>query len=275
VPASEVVPGEQLGIGRTAEVFALGPDRVVKVIRPGFPEGLGAAEAAAAARVSKTMAAAPRFFGASRVEGRYALIYERISGTSMLDRLSARPWLVVNLARAFAGLHVAMHESDGTGLPTLKDAYAHAIDQAVTHLGGKATAVVMRRLAALPDATAICHGDMHPGNVLLTPNGPVVIDWLTATSGPPAADIARSLFLLRDAAVPEVAPAVERAAISLVRRVFAARYLTEYRRRGSLDPDVVARWRLPVLAARLSEVIEKERTDLLAAIDAELAASPR
>jgi len=40
-----------------------------------------------------------------------------------------------------------------------------------------------RHLAALPDGNALCHGDLHPGNVLLTERGPVIIDCSAATRG--------------------------------------------------------------------------------------------
>jgi aminoglycoside phosphotransferase (APT) family kinase protein len=269
----EVVIGERLGIGRTAEVFAVGDEQVAKVLRPGFPDGLGAAEAAAAALVGAAVAAAPRFYGHTRVAGRYALIYERVSGQSMLDRLSSRPWLVGRLARQFAALHVAMHASDGAGLPDHTGYYRAMIERAGSHLDLKARAAVLQRLAALPDGTAICHGDMHPGNVLMTTTGPVVIDWLTAGSGPPAADVARTLFLLRGAAIPTEIPAIQRVLIAQVRRWFAAGYLREYRRLGPLDEREVERWRLPILAARLGEEIEAERAPLLALIERELAAS--
>ena len=262
--------GERLGIGRTAEVYALGEDRVVKVIRRGFSDGLGEAEAKAAALVGKAVSAAPRFFGSTRVDGRYALIYERLTGVSMLDRLTARPWQVAHLARDFAALHVAMHASDGTGLPGYKQSCGRMIERAGPHLGQAAQAAILRRLAALPDGTAVCHGDMHPGNVLVTRTGPVVIDWLTAGIGPPAADVARTLFLLRDAAIPADVPLIERAGISLVRRRFAARYLAAYRRLGGFDPHEVERWRLPVLAARLGEEIDAERASILALIEREL-----
>ena len=34
----------------------------------------------------------------------------------------------------------------------------------------------------------LCHGDVHPGNVLVTANGPVLIDWDLLCMGPPAWD---------------------------------------------------------------------------------------
>ena len=91
--------GERVGIGRTAEVFAWGADRVVKLLLPGFPDEIGEAEAAAAALVGANLEAAPRFFGSTRIDGRYGLIYQRLNGPSMLDRVSSRPWLMRRYAK--------------------------------------------------------------------------------------------------------------------------------------------------------------------------------
>ncbi len=277
-PAGDAAPGGEdigarLGIGRTAEVYAWGDDRVVKVLRPGFADGLGEAEAAAAAAAGRAVAAAPRFFGTTRVDGRYALVYQRLTGPSMLQRLAARPWQVARLGREFGALHASMHGSDGAGLPDHKAYYRRMIERAGAHLPPDARAASLEQLAALPDGSAICHGDMHPGNVLMTPTGPVIIDWLTAGMGPPAADVARTMFLLRSSAIPVELPAVQRLAIGQLRRWFAAGYLGEYRRLRALDDRQLVLWRLPILAARLGEEIEVERAPLLALIERELAAS--
>ncbi len=256
-------------------MFAWGGDRVVKVLRPGFADGLGEAEAAAATLVGRAVAAAPRFFGTARVDGRYALVYQRVTGPSMLDRLSARPWLVERLGRQCGALHASMHAADGGGLPDHKAYYRRMIERAGAHLPPDARAASLDRLAALPDGTAICHGDLHPGNILMAPTGPVIIDWLTTGIGPPAADVARTLFLLRSSAIPAEFPAAQRLAIAQVRRWFAAAYLREYRRHATLDDREVTQWRLPILAARLGEEIEVERAPLLAQIRRELAATRR
>jgi hypothetical protein len=42
---------------------------------------------------------------------------------------------------------------------------------------------VFLMLEALPDRQNLCHGDYHPGNVLITRRGPLVIDWMTACAG--------------------------------------------------------------------------------------------
>ena len=265
--------GERVGIGRTAEVFAWGADRVVKLLLPGFPDEIGEAEAAAAALVGANLEPAPRFFGSTRIDGRYGLIYQRLDGPSMLDRVSSRPWLMRRYARDFGLLHARMHERDGAGLPDAKGRLGRAIERAGGLLPAAAMEAALQRLAIMPDGTAVCHGDMHPGNVIITRAGLAVIDWQTTVSGPAAADVARSLFLIRDSAIPVEIGRPQRDLIQWLRRRFAVRYLRQYMRRRPIDKHEVELWRLPILVARLSEGISIEKPNLLTLIGQELAAT--
>ncbi|MEU6676182.1 phosphotransferase [Streptomyces sp. NPDC046925] len=52
----------------------------------------------------------------------------------------------------------------------------------------------------------ILHLDLHPENVMLTPQGPVVIDWTTAAEGPPGLDWAMSALILAQVAVDPSIP---------------------------------------------------------------------
>ena len=47
----------------------------------------------------------------------------------------------------------------------------------------------------MPDESRLLHNDFHPDNIMLTPNGPVIIDWIDATCGHPLADVARTLIM--------------------------------------------------------------------------------
>lgn len=264
-------PGDPIAVGRTAEVFAHGGDRVLKVLKPGFPDALGEEEAVAAAMADAAGIGAPRFFGTTRVDGRFTLIYERRDGPSMLERLIARPWMADRLGTTLGSLHAVMHQASAPELPDLGSAIRRAIRGAETHAGTDASARALARIEGLPAGDALCHGDFHPGNVMLGASGPAVIDWLTAGSGPPAADVARTLFLIRDGRSPPAASALRRRLIGLLRDRFSTGYLAGYRRRRALDLEEVAAWRLPILVARLDEGIEDERAHVRALIDDELA----
>lgn len=262
--------GDPIGLGRTAEVFARSEDEVIKLLRPGFPERLGEHEASVAALVAEAGVAAPRFMGTTRMEGRFGVVYERLVGSSMLDRIAHRPWGIDRWARRFAELHAAMHDANGTGLPNQKAELRRMIERAGAGLPDGFAKAALARLDGLPDGDAICHGDMHPGNVLLTGRGAVVIDWMTASCGNPAGDVARTLFLLRHSGVPPYLPRVQRGLIGLARRRFCGVYVRHYRRPRPLDQHQVDAWRLPILAARVGEGIEDETAALQALIRREL-----
>ena len=59
----------------------------------------------------------------------------------------------------------------------------------------------------LPDApvgrgVGLLHLDLHPLNVMMSPRGPVVIDWARACRGDPAVDVALAWILMAAGEVP-------------------------------------------------------------------------
>lgn len=255
--------GPRLAVGRTAEVFAWTDASVIKLIRPGFSDELVEDEARAAGRVTALGLAAPRFIGLERVGGRIGLVYERVEGPSMLDRLLARPYRLGALPAALAELHATMHGRSGAGLPDALDALRAAIDRSGLSAPIRAAARDrLIRLARLGDGGALVHGDYHPGNVLMSERGPVVIDWMTASSGAPAADVVRTLFLLRDSRGDIGMSWPRRVLVELMRRRFASAYLRRYRRLRPLTDDELRAWRLPILVARAAEGVPGEEAIL-------------
>ncbi|MFZ1756626.1 MAG: phosphotransferase, partial [Caldilineaceae bacterium] len=107
-----------------------------------------------------------------------------------------------------------------------------------------------------PTGHQLCHGDFHPDNVLLTANGPVIIDWIDATAGHPLGDVARSSLLMGFAQPPADRRLDWK--VRLFRRWFHSAYLAHYRRLHPFAEDELARWRLVNAAARLSENVPEE-----------------
>ena len=62
-------------------------------------------------------------------------------------------------------------------------------------LQGLVAAVERHRGWADFDRTALCHGDVHPGNVMMSSDGPVLLDWDLMCIAPPAWDHAPLLTL--------------------------------------------------------------------------------
>ena len=173
------------------------------------------------------------------------------------------------MGRLLAELHAQMHSCEGVGLRSYRDRMKDKI-QRQTHLGAPVRDAVLEVLRQLPDGTAVCHGDFHPDNIIMSGRGPVIIDWVDASQGNPLADVTRTWLLFRKAFLPAEMIGVQRWLIDSVRVCMWSVYLHRYRQlRPSLRRDLVA-WRLPVAAERLAEGIPEERESLVAYIETSL-----
>jgi len=235
---------ELLAEGRTAEVFAYGEGRVLKLDRPDW-NGLSEFEGTLLADLADAGLPVARPHGTVTVEGRSGLILDRVDGPSLLEVLLASgPEQVERLAERFAALQLQINKMTIAGLPELVPRLRREIEDSVPD--NALCAELLGLLAELDDGTrGVCHYDFHPLNVLTGPDGWVVIDWLTVADGPRAADLARTLVLWGRWPTGPV--------VSFLRTV---------RRAGSasrgLDDDRLDAWVRVAAAARLAEGFEGE-----------------
>lgn len=255
--------GALLGAGREAEVYASGESAVIKVYRPGF--GGHGSEAAALAALNGH-GIAPRLLDVVDCDGRPGLVMERLDGADMLTQLQHRPWRVLSMARTLAAAHLSMHDVQApTNLPDLREVLA-------ARIGGAIAPLSLRRFAGqvldgLPAGDRLCHGDYHPGNVLVGSDRVGVIDWPGAARGVPEADHARTLLLLRWADPLPGTSLMLRGLMAAGRSVLAHRYARAYARGARRPLQQVDSWLVVHAAARLSEGIEGEVSMLTRRLD--------
>lgn len=258
--------GSRIGHGRTAQVYAWGEGQVIKLYEARFGRGEAVREARGSRSVHAAGVAAPAAGDVVELDGRFGVVLERIDGPSMMQAIAARPWRIFGLARMLAETQVAMHARTAPGLRRMKDRLAAGIERADPLPPGYRQ-VALRALAALPDGDAICHGDYHPDNVILTGRGPVIIDWANVALGSPWADVVRTVLLLRYGIPPDGRAA---GLLLLARNLFCRAYLRRYLQlRPDMDGEMAAWW-LPVAAARLSEHIGGEEAQMLAIVEKHL-----
>ncbi|MCX6095098.1 MAG: aminoglycoside phosphotransferase family protein, partial [Candidatus Bipolaricaulota bacterium] len=218
---------ELIGVGRTAEVFSWDEDHVIKLFRAGFRREDAAFEAQATARIYQAGIAAPAVLladtpdGLFEEEGRFGVVFERVRGPSMLRELVAHPLRLRTYSREFARLHAEMHATRIPDLPSQRDGILWAVNQGAAAAGRSELAEQAReRVSKLLDGDAVCHGDFHPDNVLLSERGPILIDWGPACCGSAAADVARTVLLVKYGGYPIGSPLRARVVIGLLRRLF-------------------------------------------------------
>lgn len=149
--------GDVVGGGRDVEIVDWGPGLVLR--RPRRPRSL-----AGEARVMRWVGEHGYPVPAVVEELPDGVVMERVDGPSMLDVLGP-----LTLRRQLSSL-LDLHEQ-------LED---------VPAAPGSASR----------ESDRMVHGDLHPGNVILGPDGPVVIDWSNAHAGPPGTDLATTWLLM-------------------------------------------------------------------------------
>jgi aminoglycoside phosphotransferase (APT) family kinase protein len=252
--------GAKLGAGREADVHAWGDDAVVKLYRHGV--GGHRFEALALTELHG-QGVAPKLIDTVCCDGRTGLVMERLDGADMLSVLQQQPWRVLGLARTLAAAHLTVHRVEAPAtLPGTRELLAARINDAA--LPSRLRDHALRVLDRLPDGVSLCHGDLHPGNVLLTENRIAVIDWPGATRGVPEADHARTRLLLRWADPVPGTSLLSHGLMTAGRSVFAGSYERAYRRGASLPLARSDSWLVVHAAARLSEGIDGEHPKLLA-----------
>lgn len=257
--------GQPMARGRTADVYAWGDDRVLKLFHEWFPLEDIEYEARIARAVHASGLPVPGVGDIVRVSERNGLLYERVEGPSMLQMVQRKPWQVLHFARRLSALQAEMHAQVPAPLfradvPAQREKLERKIRQAGA-LPARLRSAVLAALAVMPGGDRICHGDFHPGNVLLTAKGEVVIDWIDATSGNPLADVARTTIILLGAAESnQIARLFMKAFVRLFHRVYLRSYF-------SLRPGGEHEYRhwLPIVAAaRLSEGMPELESWLIA-----------
>jgi aminoglycoside phosphotransferase (APT) family kinase protein len=254
--------GQRLGAGREADVYAVGDAKVLKLYHPGFG---GHRTEAVTLRALEGRSVAPKLLDVVEIDGRAGLVLERLAGPDMLTRLQRRPWQVHAVAVSLAEAHLAVHRVKApVELADLREVLEARIREAelTHHLLGFASRV----LDGLPDGDGLCHGDYHPGNVLLGKDRTGVIDWGAAMRGVAEADHARTLLLLRWADPLPGTSLVSRAVIAAGRSLLAATYARVYRR-GSPPLRHTRSWLVVHVAARLSEGIPAERDIMIGRLE--------
>ena len=163
-------PRPLLASGRDCDIFAYGPGLVLRRSRLGRtlePE----ARIMEYARRHGYPVPAVDHVSADGTE----LVMQRIDGPSMVGAIKRRPWTVRRLGSLLAALHRRLHDIPA---PDFVPA------------------------APIGEGDRLLHLDLHPLNVLIGPDGPVVIDWSGAASGDPALDVGIAWVLMAAGEVP-------------------------------------------------------------------------
>lgn len=227
-------PGELIASGRTADVFDIGDDKVLRRYRTDTPS------VHHERRVMRFMAGhgvpVPEVFdlGPSHLSER-DIVMERVDGLTMFDDLVRRPWMIRSHARLLDQLLSSVAE-----VPAPDWMMSPGWQPSSRHEGHR---------------DSVIHLDLHPANVLLSRTGAVVIGWGNATGGPAGFDAAMTSVVLTTYEVDMPRDQVlQRLLAAMFRRASGARVIDAYLAAACAhrlaDPHITPGERVNVAALR-------------------------
>ena len=161
-----VEPGTLLASGRAADVYDQGDGTVLRRYRIEH-------DVADEARLMRWLADQGYPVPAVQHAVGGDLVMSKIIGLTMLEDFEQRPWRLVGHARLLARLQSQLN-------------------------GLRAPEWLESKQSVVP-GDSVLHLDLHPMNVLLSEDGPVVIDWTNATRGEGSFDAAMTSVLMSTA----------------------------------------------------------------------------
>jgi Ser/Thr protein kinase RdoA (MazF antagonist) len=256
--------GKPIAYGRTAEIYAWRNDQVLKLFYDWFGIENIKYKLKISQAVQKSGLPVPPVGGIIRINNRSGLTYQRVEGVSMLEMMSRKPWLLIRYAHRMAELHAELHASTiQADIPNLHQRLKYKIND-VEVLSPVQKSKVLISLESMPGGNWLCHGDFHPGNIMVTGEDAVIIDWVDASIGNPLADLARTTIISLGAVQTNQ---LQNPLMKIAIRSFHAIYLRRY---FSLRPGggtEYVRWLPIVAAARLSENIPELEVWLTAQVE--------
>lgn len=202
-------------------------------------------EALNTARIEETGLPVPRLVEVTRIDGKWAIVSEFIEGKSLEELWREHPEKEEEYLSLLVDLQMRVHEARSPLLVRLRDKMHRKIS--LSGLDATTRYDLHTRLEGMPRHAKVCHGDLTPSNIIITPEGlPFILDWAHATQGNASADVARTYLLFCLEGKEEL----------------AKKYMRLFCEKSDTARQYVEAW-LPIVAASQSVKGKSEERELL------------
>jgi Ser/Thr protein kinase RdoA (MazF antagonist) len=233
--------GEKIGEGVFAEVHAWAPGQVVKLFKAGVPRRVSWWEARMTRAVFAAGGPAPEVLGEVTLEGRFGIVLPRLDGPTLLQHYRSGAISFEQAGAILATLYMSVHRTPPPpDVLLLRDWMDGTLRLSGGMLPKHIATGILALIERLPPGDGLCHADLHPGNVIITAEGPRLIDWSGTVRAPAVLDLASAHVSLSEIA-PELVDDPQRPL------AVNAAVQSEYARLAGMSPGALAAAMKPYL----------------------------
>lgn len=230
---------------RPAKTVYRDGDRCIKLFNTNFSKADVLNEALNQARVENLGLKVPKILEVTTVDGKWAIVSEFIEGKTLSQLMKENPEKKDEYLETLVDVQMSIHQKSCPLLSRLKDKMDKKILQA--DIDPVSRYELLIRLEGMPTHSKLCHGDLCPSNIIITPEGePCIIDWSHATQGNASADASRTYLTFNLSGDTDA----------------AEKYLELFCQKSCTDKRYVQKW-MPIVAASQSVKGNLEERDFL------------
>ena len=146
-------------------------------------------EALNQARIEETGLNIPKVLEVTMINGCWAIVFEFIEGQTLSEMSGDHPEKTKEYINLMIDVQIKTHEQKCPLLTSLQAKMLYKIS--LTNYSSTVKSDLQSYLETMPYHNKVCHGDICPSNIIITPdNVPYIIDWSHVTQGNASADAA-------------------------------------------------------------------------------------
>ena len=179
---------------RTAKTVYRDGDKAIKLFNEDYSKANVLNEALNQARVEETGLNIPKLHEVTKLDGKWAIVMDYIEGKTLEALMEENPGKYDEYLERLVDIQKSILDCRVPLLNKLKDKMQTKIG--LTELDATTRYELHTRLDSMPKHKKVCHGDLNPSNIIITPDDKAyIIDWSHVTQGNGAADAARTYLL--------------------------------------------------------------------------------
>ncbi|MEY8347968.1 aminoglycoside phosphotransferase family protein [Bacillus cereus] len=236
-----MILGDPIAIGNTAKIY-LYDNKIVKVFKKHFPNTESFYEAKKQEYAYSCGLHVPKVIEVTEINGKQVIIMEYVKGETVGELLMNDMGRAEHYIKICVDVQKKVHgvvvDSD---LLEPMSKRLHRQIESVQYISEEQRDILLKKLDSMVFESRLCHGDLHPFNLIMGQDSVNIIDWVDASAGDIRADIYRTYLLYAQSSVE-----------------LAEMYLRIYCKNTSLTKDEVLEWAPIIAGARLSEYVPSE-----------------